>query len=171
MQDVKQGEVLTFQGVDVYSKNFRGDKFGPGGTPSIGFFIDEDTAKELAERNCPGLKWTKPYEDAPEDWVSRPWIKASMGYKARPPSIYQITSRGARLLDADTLGVLQNAKIDGPIDIAVRAASYDVNGTVGIKLWVTEAYIKIEESVLAAKYAHLLEEGELEAHNEDEEDD
>lgn len=160
MEPVQPGEILTFEGVEVYTKNFDGNKFGPGGTRSVGFFISEEAARELEERDMPGLKWTKPYDNAPEDWVSRPWLKASIGFGFRPPTIMQITSRGGRRLDEHTIDLLQNAKIDGPIDISVRVAPWERNGDSGLKLWVTEAYIKIEETPLAAKYAHLIEEGE-----------
>lgn len=162
MKEIEAGEVLTFEGVEVYTKNFDGEKFGKGGTRSVGFFIDEDTARELEDRNCPGLKWTKEYDDAPEDWASRPWIKASIGFQYRPPSIVQITSRGARRLDEHTVDNLQRAKIDGPIDISVRVAPWEMNGETGLKLWVTELYCHIEETALAAKYAHLLDEGDSE---------
>lgn len=158
--EIQAGEVLTFEGVDVYTKNFDGNKFGPGGQPSIGFFVSEEAGRELEERGLPGLKWTKEREDAPDGWVSQPWVKASIGFGFRPPTIVQITSRGGRRLNEHTVGGLQEARIDGPIDISVRVAAYEFNGATGLKLWVTEAYIKIEETPLAAKYGHLIEEGE-----------
>lgn len=160
MNEIQPGEVLTFEEVDVYTKNFDGQKFGPGGQRSVGFYISEETAEELEQRGCPGLKWTSKWDDAPEDWVSRPWLKASIGFGYRPPSIYQITTRGARRLDEYTVDNLQRARIDGPIDISVRVAPWEMNGNTGLKLWVTEAYVRIEETALAEKYAHLIEEGE-----------
>ena len=160
MTDVQPGEVLTFEEVEVYTKNFDGNKFGRGGQKTVGFYIDPEIAAELEDRACPGLKWTERWDNAPEDWVSRPWLKASIGFSYRPPSIYQITTRGARRLDEFTVDNLQRAKIDGPIDISVRVAPWERNGETGLKLWVTEAYIRIEETPLAEKYAHLIEEGE-----------
>lgn len=160
MEPIQAGEILTFEGVEVYTKNFDGNKFGPGGQRSLGFYVDPQVAAELEDRDCPGLKWTDRWDDAPEDWESRPWIKASIGFNYRPPAIYQITTRGARALDQFTIDNLQRAKIDGPIDVAVRVAPWEMNGNVGLKLWVTEMYVRIEETALAAKYAHLIQEGE-----------
>ena len=164
----KAGDVISFENVGVYSKNFDGNKFSVGGPRTVGFFIDDPETKitvkghgpvsleEFLAMDCPAVKETTPYEGMPEDWEPRLWVKASIGYNYRAPSIYQITNR-KQLLDEQTIDGLQRARISGPMDIEVRVAAWEMQGKTGLKLWVTEAYIPIVMSLLSEKYANLMD--------------
>lgn len=148
---VKHGDIITFEGVTLYARNFAGDRFGDG-RRAFGFFLTPEQAEEMA-RDGWSVKWTKPprSEEVPSDWEPRPWLKVNIGYKYRPPKVMQITSRNRTMLDEEAIGMLDWASFQ-EVDLSIRARFWEMNENSGISAMLHELYVTLEESPLAIKY-------------------
>ena len=68
-----------------------------------------------------------------------------------PPRVWLITSRSKRLLSVEELGDLDTAEIKCA-DIVINPYRWTVGSKTGIKAYLKDAYITIEEDMFAAKY-------------------
>lgn len=151
---VNQGDIITFENVQLFGRNFSGTKFDDG-KRSFGFFLDPEQAEDMI-RDGWNVKYTKPPKNGnvPDDWEPRPWLKVALGFKYRPPKILQITSRGRTVLDEEAVDTLDWASIQ-EVDLSIRARFWEVNGNTGLMAYLYELYVTLEESPLALKYAQL----------------
>ena len=149
---VANGDIVTFENVQLYGRNFSGQRFGDD-KRSFGFFLTPEQAEEMS-RDGWNVKYTKPPKNSepPTDWEPRPWLKVNIGFKYRPPKIIQITSRNRTALDEESIDTLDWASIQ-EVDLSVRARFWEVNGNAGLSAYLYELYVTLEESPLALKYA------------------
>lgn len=136
----------------MQTRNFSGkkDKFG-NSTPGFCVFIDPDLAETLKNDGW-NVKYTRPREEGD---MPRPYLSVSFNYGHEnprlDPRIWKVTSRNKILLDAETIGQLDSDEI-ATADLVIRPYAWNVNASSGIKAYVKELFVVIEESVLARKY-------------------
>lgn len=146
----KKIENLVIEDARIIFKNFSGkpSKFNAEGKRNFCVYIPEDKVSELQDDGW-NIKWTKP-RDVDEE--PKAYIQVSINYGVIPPKIYMITSNNKNLLDEETVGSLDYAEIKY-IDLIIRPYIWEVNGKSGIKAYVKNMYVTIEEDYFADKYS------------------
>ena len=86
----------------------------------------------------------------------RPYLGVKVSYKFRAPAIWLITGGRKQLMNADTVGTLDNITIK-TADVVIHPSVYDVRGQQGISAYAKELYVVMddESASFASKYADL----------------
>ena len=134
------------------TKNFSGrkNKFG-NATPGFCVFLSD---KQAAQMDADGwnIKMAKPREEGDPP---RPYIQVSISYSEEyprlNPRIWKVTSRNKMLMDAETLGSLDYDEFQ-KVDLVLRPYVWDTGMNSGVKAYVKEMFITVEESLLESKY-------------------
>lgn len=157
---------VVIEGGRLIFKNFQGKetKYTQEGTKNFGVIIPDEVGERMLADGW-NIKRLNPSEEEQEEGVTEGpmWLPVKIGYgKGRPPMIKMITSRGATLLDEDTVSQLDwveiavDEKTGNPkVDLIVRPYHYDVRGEQGISAYLQSLYVTIEEDELQQKYAEL----------------
>lgn len=148
-------EELSIQNARIKFRNFSGKeaKYNAAGKRVFSVVLPTEYATRLEEDGW-NIRW---YDPDPEDDPSDPGearIKVEIRFENRPPKIVQITSRGQTRLDETTVGMLDYADFKN-VDVVIRPYNWEVNGKSGVKAYLKELYVTIEESVFAEKYADV----------------
>ena len=96
-------------------------------------------------------------------------MQVTVAFKGRPPSVYMITSKGKTRMEEETLELLDYVDIR-QADMILNPYSWTVNGKSGIKAYLKNLYITVEEDELDRKYSDvpdLDEDPNFEPHDED----
>ena len=109
---------------------------------------------EVFEDKGVTVNYTKPYDDAPEDWEPLPFINVTARFDNWPPLISMITSRGQTHLDEDSVSLLDYAEIISA-DVTVNISHWEARGETGAKVYLNRLYVTIEEDPLDIKYANV----------------
>lgn len=153
MEETKRLENITIENAHIFSRNFSGRErrpYNPEGVRNFCVRLDREQADKLAKDGWnvrPGRK----LEDGSE---MDPFLQVAVKYGTINPNIYLIVGRKKILLDEESVGRLDNAVIIN-VDMTVHPRVWDVNGKTGVKAYVRDMYVTVEEDVLSAKYADM----------------
>ena len=149
-KNVRGREVLEFSGVRIVHRNFRGEQkeFNRAGARGFSIVLNQEEAEELIARGY-NVR-VRPARENPDENFS--FLPVTVNYANLPPRIYRVTGEKMTLLKEATVGVLDTSDIIN-VDLTVNARHWDINGKQGIKAYVNEMYVEVEESVFAKKYA------------------
>lgn len=143
---------LTLEGVRIAFRNFAGveGQYNRAGDRNFAVMLPPDLATDLVEQGW-NVKQLRPREegDAPQDY-----IQVSVSYKARPPRVVLITSRGRQNLTEDEISILDWADIRN-VDMILNPYEWTVNGKSGIKAYLGSLYVTIFEDELELKYSDV----------------
>lgn len=135
---------VVIENAHIWARNFKGEEhlpYNPKGRRNFCLSLDPDLAQEMIDEG-----WNVKY-----DRDDIPYIPVAVSYDKYPPKIYKVTSRGKTLLDEETVGDLDDDEIVG-IDLILRPYCWNVNGSNGVKAYVKNMYVTIQENALYDKY-------------------
>ena len=145
---------LNIENARIGYKNFSGKegKYNAAGNRTFSVFIDDpDAAQQLiADGWNLKIRNKKDVEAGEEPKYHIP-VSVKYGSDYYKPRIFQISSAGKVLLTEDTVGLLDYS-IFKNVDLSLRPYEWEVNGTSGIKAYVDEMYVAIQEGAFASKY-------------------
>ncbi len=150
---------LRIDSCHLIFKNFSGkdDRYAREGDRSVSVLIDDDDL--VAQLMADG--WNiKPLASRDPDEPPKHYLKVAISYKVRPPKVWLMTNHKRTMLDEDTIGTLQYARIENA-DIIISPYSWNVNGKSGIKAYLETLYVKIEDDPFAEKYADYTVDDEM----------
>jgi hypothetical protein len=135
---------VVIEGANIWARNFKGEEhlpYNPKGRRNFCLSLDPELAKDMIDEG-----WNVKY-----DRDDQPYIPVAVSYDKYPPKIYKVTSRGKTLLDEDLVGDLDDDEIVN-VDLILRPYCWDVNGSSGVKAYVKDMYVTIQENALSDKY-------------------
>src|SRR5215213_229440 len=98
----KDKNSVVMRGVRIIFRNFAGKEgqYNRAGDRNFGVILPSDVAEAMLTDGW-NVKYLKPREENEEE-VETPWLAVSVNYdKGRPPTVWQITSRGRTSLNED----------------------------------------------------------------------
>ena len=143
---------ISIENARIGFRNFsgRGSVYNAEGQRNFCVFLDEELARDLSEDGW-NVRWPK---NMTEDNTRQPFLQVSVKFDPYPPNINMITaSRGTVKLTEDSVGLLDDADIEN-VDIRIRPYHWTLkDGRSGIKAYVKDLYVTIQEDPFAYKYA------------------
>jgi hypothetical protein len=145
---------IVLENCCVLFRNFAGaeGQYNREGDRNFCVIIDDDLAErlEIDGWNIKTLRSKDEYEP------NRKILQVSVGYKARPPLVVMITSKGRTTIEEDKIEIIDWVEIE-KVDLVIRPYKWTVNGKSGLKAYLKSFYVTIAEDVLALKYADVQE--------------
>lgn len=150
---------LSMGNVDLIFCNFSGrpSQINPaGGVREFGVALDPDVAQEIGNEGW-NVKSYKPRNADPNDDPIY-YLPVAVRFDVYPPNIWFITSHNRTRLVENTVGMLDNMLNDiSNVDVVIRPHNWGPNarGESGVKAYVKNMYVTIEEDEFYEKYANI----------------
>ena len=150
---------IAIENARIGFRNFSGKegRFNPAGKRNFCVFLekeykghrvpDEELASTL-ENDGWNVRYLNPREDGDP---RQPYLQVAVKYDNIPPKIVLITSHGKNLLGEDEVSMLDWADIAN-VDLIISPYNYNVNGKEGVKAYLKNMYVTIEEDEFESKY-------------------
>jgi hypothetical protein len=145
---------LDIENARLIFKNFKGEKsqYNRAGDRNFGVILDYQTALKLQEDG-----WNvkiRPLKDGEDEPFCT--MQVAVSFANIPPVITMIKRKGSVLLTEDTVDCLDFAEIK-MVDLTIRPYNWTIQeGTKeeksGVKAYLKEMFVTIEESAFADKY-------------------
>jgi hypothetical protein len=146
---------LILEDVVIAFRNFEGkeDTYNRAGDRNFAILLDEKRAAQM-ERDGWNVKYLKEREEGDG---AQPYIQVAVSYKARPPKIGLVTSKGLTYLGEEQVETLDWVDIE-TADVTLNPYEWAVNGKTGVKAYLQTLFVKIEEDYLQQKWTTYVEE-------------
>lgn len=147
---IKNEKVVNIENAKIFWKNFSGkeSRYNRKGDRNFEVEIPDETVAQEMLNDGWNIKVQPPREEG--DSV-RYHMPVSVSYRNYPPNIYKVTSHSKVLLDEESVGSLDRDEIIN-VDVVIRGSSWEVNENTGVKAYVRDMYVTIEENIFANKY-------------------
>lgn len=142
-------ENIIVENAKIAFKNFSGKEgqFNPEGKRNFCLILDPELAEKLHSDGW-NIRTLKPKD---EGEIPQPYIQVAVSFLAKPPKIVLVTSRGKTLLTEETVGMLDWAEITN-VDLSVTPYQWAVAGKTGVKAYLKNMYVTIQEDEFEKKY-------------------
>lgn len=143
---------ITIEDAQIRFRNFSGKEgqYNREGDRNFVVLLDESAAAQLMSEGW-NVKTLGAREEGDEP---QPYLQVSVGYKAMPPQVVMISSRGRTQLSEEEVALLDSVDIKN-VDLIIRPYVWEVGDKTGIKAYVKDLFVTIEENVLDLKYADI----------------
>lgn len=144
---------LTISGAQfVYKPNFEGreETYNEEGVRYFNVRVPDNILEAVQADNW-NLGWTKPKD---EDREPEPFIKVSVGFKYRPPTIIVVRDGIETFLDENTVGLIDSLEFN-QVDVVLRGRAWENKNGCGIKAWLKTFGGVVEMDDIQRKYAQM----------------
>ena len=146
-----KNNTLIIENAHILFRNFSGveSKFNREGDRNFCVMIDDPQKAQQMMDNGWNVKTLAPREDGDE---TKYYIQVTVRFDNFPPRVIMVTRKKQTPLTEETVGNLDFAEIRN-VDLTINPSKWEVNGKTGLKAYLKEMYVAIEESVFADKYS------------------
>ena len=149
-----QNKVISLENVRIGFRNFEGREgdYNNKGDRSFVVFLDDQTAKELAEEGW-NVKFPKEQQDRvdPDQEGREAYLHISVGFEHFPANVFLISNGNPTRLAEEDVAMLDWAELES-VDLVIRPYRWSVRNDTGIKAYLKNGYFSIVTDRFAAKY-------------------